>query len=52
MSLSDKTIAIVKATAPAIADKKVEIADCFYKKVFKRNPAVRIFAILYLERCQ
>jgi nitric oxide dioxygenase len=36
--LSDQTIAIVKATAPAVAPQAEAITRCFYKRMFAENP--------------
>lgn len=36
--LSQKTIEIVKSTAPVLADKGVEITTFFYKKLFENHP--------------
>jgi len=41
MSLSAKTISIVKATAPVVAEHKDKITCLFYKKLFENNPGVR-----------
>ncbi|MED4531112.1 NO-inducible flavohemoprotein [Metabacillus fastidiosus] len=36
--LSQKTIEIVKSTAPVLAEKGVEITKCFYKNLFSSHP--------------
>ncbi|WP_223700834.1 NO-inducible flavohemoprotein [Sutcliffiella deserti] len=36
--LDQKTIQIVKATAPVLADKGVQITTCFYKNLFENHP--------------
>lgn len=36
--LSEKTIEIVKATAPVLAEKGVEITTCFYRNLFNNHP--------------
>lgn len=41
MSLSSKTISIVKATAPVVAENKDKITSLFYKKLFENNPGVK-----------
>ena len=41
--LSDKTIAIVKATAPVVAENAVAITRRFYELMFAGNPEVKVF---------
>lgn len=38
MSLSAKTIAVIKATAPVVAPHATTITTAFYKKMFSRHP--------------
>mmetsp|Transcript_22111 Transcript_22111/g.39585 ORF Transcript_22111/g.39585 Transcript_22111/m.39585 type:complete len:390 (+) Transcript_22111:128-1297(+) len=43
MVLSPKTIEIVKATAPVVAEHALEITSTFYPLMFKNNPEVLTF---------
>jgi len=43
MNLTDKTINIIKETAPIIEKNTVELTKKFYPLLFTRNPAIRIF---------
>ncbi|GBG29561.1 Flavohemoprotein [Hondaea fermentalgiana] len=43
MALSRKTIDVVKATAPVVAEHAVEITSTFYPLMFKNNPEVLTF---------
>ncbi len=40
-TLSDQTIATVKATAPALREHGVEITSAMYKRMFANNPDVK-----------
>lgn len=41
--LSDQTIRVVKATAPAVAQHAEAITRCFYQRMFTGNPEVQAF---------
>ena len=42
-SLSDKTISVLKSTAPALTVHGDEIASRFYEILFEKHPEVRSF---------
>lgn len=43
MTNTAKTVEIVKVTAPVVADNSVDITSCFYKTMFKNDPATLHF---------
>ena len=43
MALSAKTINVVKATAPVVAEHALQITSTFYNRMFEHNPEVNVF---------
>jgi nitric oxide dioxygenase len=43
MNLTDKTIKIIKATAPVIEEKVIEFTKTYYPTLFSRYPALKVF---------
>ncbi len=39
--LSEKTMQIVKSTAPVLKEKGTEITTCFYKRMFNAHPELK-----------
>lgn len=39
--LSEKTMQIVKSTAPVLKEKGTEITTCFYKRMFDAHPELK-----------